>query len=346
MYCIAAVLLVFLFLGLGARPAEAQRHVLKIGREQAYHGMLKSDVPWILKIASGDSVAFNTHMLMEGRLQSGMGMEEVDALSAEIRAKKGGFYSFTGPFYVEDALPGDVLEVRVRRIVTGAWGMTMFFPHGKEALGIPELSAEGLVLSHRYSEDRKTMEFKPGITIPLRPFLGTMAVAPRSGEEYYPVDPGYYAGNMDIKEMGEGSTLFVPVNVEGALFMAADAHGVQGDGEVCGTASETWFDEVELEFFLHKGGADQPIKGPRAETPTHWIVMSFHEDLNQAMKNAIRDVVDFLRNTQNLSAGEAYALSSLAVDFRVAQFGMSGLKSLYAMIPKGIFRTRERQNGT
>lgn len=307
---------------------------------------MKSDIPPVLKIASGDSVVFNTHTLMEGRLEYGMSLEDMDALAGEIRAKHGGFYSLTGPFFIEDAEPGDVLEVRIVRIIMGAWGMTMVFPHGKEALEIPELCDKGLVLSHAYSEDRTQMEFLPGVTIPLRPFLGTMSVAPRPGEEYAPVDPGYYAGNMDVKEFVEGTALYVPVNVPGALFMAADAHGAQGDGEVCSTASETYFEEVELQFVVHKAESLQDLKGqtlkglrgPMGETPTHWIVMAFHEDLNQAMKIAIQDAVGFLRKIRNLSAQEALALASVAVDFRVAQFGMNGLKSLYAMIPKGIFK--------
>lgn len=330
-------LLTLAFLSVCASAGEARVHVLKIRKEEAYTGKLRSDIPPQLRIDSGDTVVFNTHMLMEGRLRDGMRFEEVAELSREIAEKDGGFYSFTGPFYIREARPGDVVEIRIKRIVPGSYGVTMFFPEGKEGLEIAGLS-EGLIMTGHYSADRKNMEFKPGIVLPLRPFLGTMALAPRPGEEYAPVDPGYYAGNMDIKELVAGATLYVPVNVEGGLFMAADAHGLQGDGEVCSTASETWFEEVELEFFVRK---DMKLKAPMAETPTHWIVMAFHEDLNLAMKTAIQDTVSFLERTQNLSAAEALALTSLAVDFRVAQFGMNGLKSLYAMIPKGIFQPKK-----
>lgn len=326
------------------KTKEPKIHVYKVDKKQIWTGWLRSDIPPVLKIESGDRVVFNTHTLMEGRLEYGMNLEAMGTLSSEISAKHGGFYSFTGPFHIGEAEPKDVLEVRIRRIVPGAWGMTMVFPHGKVALEIPGLCGEGLVLSHAYSEDRTRMEFLPGIVIPLRPFLGTMAVAPRPGEEYAPVDPGYYAGNMDVKELVEGTILYVPVNVPGALFMAADAHGVQGDGEVCSTASETYFEEVELEFFVHKAASLKglkDLKGPMAETPTHWIVIAFHEDLNLAMKIAIQETVAFLRRTRDLSAQQALALSSLAVDFRVAQFGMNGLKSLYAMIPKGIFVSKD-----
>ena len=146
--------------------------------------------------------------------------------------------------------------------------------------------------------------------------------------------PGYYAGNIDNKELVEGTTLYIPASVEGGMFMAADAHAVQGDGEVCVSASETYFEEVELEFVVRK---DMKLSSPMAENATHWIAMGFNEDLNLAAKNAIRNAVDFLTSKQPLSPEDAYTLCSLAVDFRITQI-VDGVKGVYAMIPKSIFK--------
>ena len=170
----------------------------------------------------------------------------------------------------------------------------------------------------------------------MRPFLGTMALAPKAGEKRPPAMPDYFAGNMDNKELVEGTTLYIPVNVSGGMFVAADAHGVQGDGEVCVSASETYFEEVELEFVVRKG---MKLTSPMAENATHWIAMGFHEDLNLAAKDAIRSAVEFLSATQPLTKEEAYVLCSLAVDFRITQI-VDGVKGVHGMIPKEIFRSK------
>ncbi len=299
-----------------------------------WNGMLRSDIPPVLTIDDGDTVIFNTQMLMEGKLRADMTVEELVALMGDIASRGNGLYNFTGPFQVRGAEPGDVMEVRIRRIVPGDYGMTMVFPGSMGFGGLPELSSKGFCETYRYSADKKSLVFRPGIEIPLRPFLGTMGLLPRPGEEYSPMAPGYYAGNMDNKELVEGTTLYIPVNVPGGMFVAADAHGVQGDGEVCVSASETYFEEVELEFVVRK---DMKLSSPMAGNATHWISMGFHEDLNLAARDAIRSAVDFLSSTQPLTPEEAYVLCSLAVDFRITQI-VDGVKGVHAMIPKNIFK--------
>jgi acetamidase/formamidase len=271
-------------------------------------------------------------MLLEGKLCADMTVAKLLALRKNIVERGRGTYAFTGPFYVNGAEPGDVLEVRVKKIIPGNYGVTYIYPEAMNIGGVPQTCKNGYFKTLRYSEDKKTTEFKQGITLRLAPFLGSMTLAPRPGEKRPPAVPDYFAGNMDNKELREGSTLFIPVNVSGALFMAADAHGCQGDGEVCVTASETWFEEVELEFVVRK---DMKLERPMAETSTHWIVMGFNEDLNEAMKIALLDAIAFLK-TKNLSDEEAYALCSLAVDFRVTQI-VDGNKGIHGMIPKNIF---------
>lgn len=316
------------------RSSEARVHVFKITPEQAYNGELSSAIPPALTIEDGDSVVFNTVMLLEGKLAADMTIEDVLKLRGEVLGRGNMGYAFTGPFYVKNAEPGDVLEIRIKRIVPGDFGVTYIYPGDQKKGAIPEQFEKGYAKTLRYSADKRTAEFKPGIVLTLRPFLGTMALSPRAGEKYPPAAPDYFAGNMDNKELVAGTSLFVPVNVPGALFMAADAHACQGDGEVCITASETYFEEIELEFVVRK---DMKLSLPRAESDTHWIVMAFHEDLNEAMKIALSEAIDFLVSEKGLSREEAYTLCSLAVDFRVTQV-VDGNKGIHGMIPKEIFR--------
>jgi len=328
---IALTLLIF---SLCVVPSDAKTHTFMIPKEKAYNGNIQSDIPPVLTIDSGDTVIFNTIMLFEGKLAADMTIEQVVALRKDLQARKAGVYAFTGPFYINGAEPGDVLEIKIKRIVPGDYGVTYIYPEEMGLGGLPEGSKAGFFKTLWYSPDKKTTEFKPGITLQLRPFLGTMAVAPKPGEVHPPGVPNYFAGNMDNKELVVGTTLYVPVNVPGALFMAADAHGLQGDGEVCITACETYFDEVELEFVVRK---DIKLELPMAESPTHWIVMGFHKDLDEAMKIAVRQAIEFLTKNKGLTSDEAYALCSLAVDFRVTQV-VDGNKGIHGMIPKDIFK--------
>ena len=326
--------LVLLLLLARSSRSEAATHEFFITKEQAYNGMLTSDIPPALVIDDGDTVIFNTVMLMEGNLSPDMTFDDMFALRQSMRERNIGVYAFTGPFYVQGAETGDVLEVRVRRIVPGKFAVTHIYPDSVGAGGLPEGFDKGWLKPLRLSEDRTTIQFTPEISLPVRPFLGTMAVAPRPGEVRPPAVPGYFAGNMDNKELVAGTTLYIPVNVPGALFMAADAHALQGDGEVSIAAAETYFEEAELQFVVRK---DMKLSYPLAETSTHWIVMGFHQDLDEAMKMAIREAISFLQEKKGLTREEAYSLCSLAVDFHVTQV-VDGDKGIHGMIPKGIFR--------
>ncbi len=320
-----------------ASPSLGKVHTFKITPDKAYNGMLQSTIPPVLTIDNGDSVIFNTVMLFEGKLKGNMTVKELAALRKAVAERKNGAYAFTGPFFIKGAEPGDVLEVRIKKIVPGSYGVTYIYPDEWKLGGLPEGFKDGYFKTLNFSADKKTVEFKPGIVLPLKPFLGTMAISPKPGEVRPSAVPDYFAGNMDNKELVVGTTLFVPVNVPGALFMAADAHGLQGDGEVCITAAETYFEEVELQFIVRKDMKHMKLERPMAETPTHWITMGFHQSLDEAMKMALRDAITFLSTTKGLTREEAYALCSLAVDFRVTQI-VDGNKGIHGMIPKSIFK--------
>ncbi|MBV9521652.1 MAG: acetamidase/formamidase family protein, partial [Alphaproteobacteria bacterium] len=185
-----------------------------------------------------------------------------------------------------------------------------------------------------FDMERGIARFAPKIEIPLRPFFGIMATGPaRSLGKISSGPPGPFGGNIDLKDLVAGTTLYLPVHVPGALYMCGDGHAAQGDGEVDLTAIETSLTGT-FRFELIKGG--RPLAWPRAETPTHWITLGLHEDLNEAMRMAIRETIDFLSTEKGLSREDAYALASIAVDFEVTQV-VDGVKGIHGMIPKDIF---------
>jgi acetamidase/formamidase len=182
--------------------------------------------------------------------------------------------------------------------------------------------------------DRQKMigHFAPGIEIPLKPFFGSMGVAP-SGGKIDTAPPFAHAGNLDNKELVAGTTLYIPVAAKGALFQAGDGHAAQGNGEVDITALETYLSGT-FRFVVHK---DRHLIWPRAETPTHYISMGFSKDLKEATTLALRDMIAFLMDEKKLSRDDAYMLSSVAVDMEITQL-VDGNVGVHAMLPKKLFK--------
>ena len=248
-----------------------------------------------------------------------------------------GPHILTGPVAVKGAEPGDCLRVEIEKVELGAdWGFCAFRP----LVGtLPEDFPYHRVL--HIPVDRQAMTCKvpvgPGITLPLSPFFGVMGVAPPA--EWGTIstkEPRAHGGNLDNKELGEGATLFLPVFVPGANFSAGDGHGVQGDGEVCINALEMCL-TGHFRLGLEKGGGakDPVLKFPRAETKTHYITMGLNEDLDLAMKQALREMIAFICSRTNLSDADAYQFCSLAVDFHVTQT-VNGEKGVHGMLKKGL----------
>ena len=176
--------------------------------------------------------------------------------------------------------------------------------------------------------------FAPGIDIPLKPFFGSMGVAPpESAGKINSAPPGTHAGNLDNKELVAGTTLFIPVHAPGALFEVGDGHAGMGNGEVDITAMETSLTGV-FQFIVHH---DMHLKWPRAETPTHYIIMGLDPDLTVATRLCVLETIDFLVNEKKLSRDDAYALTSVAIDLAITQV-VDGTKGVHAMIPKSIFK--------
>jgi acetamidase/formamidase len=308
-------------------------HRLTATPHTVHTGFFDSDIPPVLTIASGDTVNLSTMMLMDGQLRGGMTFEDLVALRQGYADRNLGGHTLTGPIFVTGAGPGDVLEIRIGKLVPVELGVNYHLPGHMGIGGLPEDFPNGQIKTFRLDRERWETAFAPGITLPLAPFLGVMGVAPRPGERRPAAVPDYFGGNIDNKELREGATLFLPVSVAGALFSAGDAHAVQGDGEVNVTAIETALEEALLQFVVRK---DMRLERPLAETPTHWITMGFHPDLDEAAKIALRDAIRFLVGVKGLTADEAYALASMAVDLRVTQI-VDTNKGIHAMIPKRVF---------
>ncbi|MFT8246133.1 acetamidase/formamidase family protein [Roseomonas sp. BN140053] len=248
-----------------------------------------------------------------------------------------GPHILTGPVEVRGAEPGDMLRVEVEKIELGAdWGFCGFRP----LFGtLPEDFPYARMLHIPVDRETRTarLPMGAGVTLPLSPFFGVMGVAPPpEWGRISTKEPRAHGGNLDNKELGEGAVLMLPVHVAGAMFSAGDGHGVQGDGEVCINALEMCL-TGHFRLGLEKGGgaADPVLRFPRAETATHFITMGMNEDLDLAMKQALREMISFIGARANLSAADAYQFCSLAVDFRVTQT-VNGEKGVHGMLRKGL----------
>ena len=293
----------------------------------------------VLTIRSGDTVEMQTlttdspTSLANAGVKPGELQPELKAIYEHVKDKGPGGHILTGPIYIEGAEPGDTLEVRIQKLrISVPYASNGFSPRRGVLAGTDFERGRTKIIP--LDLRRNVALFAPGIEIPLRPFFGSMGVAPEPAKGRIDSGPpGDHAGNLDNKELVVGTKLFIPVHVKGALFEAGDGHAGQGDGEVDITAMETSLVGT-FQFVVRK---DMHLRGPRAETPTHWIAMGLDPDLDQATVKAVRDAIDFLVTEKHLSREDAYALCSVAVDFEITQ-AVDGTKGVHAMIPKSIFK--------
>jgi acetamidase/formamidase len=309
-------------------------------------GYIAANLPPALAIQSGQTVQIET-LSHQGltrnqdpkKFFAAYGIEEHEVLPdavavyTQVRRPKGAsVHVLTGPVYVEGAEPGDMLEVRVLDIKFRVpYGVNNTGP-GKGVL--PNLLDAQSTKLIRLDLERRVALFSADVEIPLHPFMGIMAVSPPTSLGMVSsTPPGAWGGNMDLKFLGRGSTLYLPVFNKGAQFFTGDGHAVQGDGEVDGGAIEISL-TATLQFFVHKG---RSIKLPRVETATEYLTTGLSVDLNEATKIAVQETVDFLQSEKGMSAADAYALSSLAVDLSIGE-AVDVVNLVYAKIPKKLFR--------
>jgi acetamidase/formamidase len=246
--------------------------------------------PPIVTIASGDVVVYEntwTHFL--NRLQPGVTIEDLGALR---KANPGrGVHSIIGPIAVTGAEPGDLLEIRFLALRTIDFGANFHNAAEIHTGSLPDEFEHGHIHYFDLNARDGYVAFNDRIKLELRPFQGTFGVAHESGVAVSSVAPGQHAGNIDVKELTAGSTLFIPVWVPGGLMFTGDSHALQGDGEVNITALETAMDEVRIQVILHKRAG---YAWPMIETPTHWLMLGMHESLNEALRISLRNTIDFL----------------------------------------------------
>ena len=329
----------FLFLqSLVVSAADAQKtHHLPATPATVAYGYYWSEAKPVLTISSGDFVEIETMLTNTPAGLERMGVKPEDIpqnlrdIVAQVTgdARGPGGHILTGPIYVTGADSGDVLEVRIQSIALpigyGYNGCSGFIRELCEERG------SRLILMDR---ERMTAEVAPGITVPLRPFFGSIGVAPAPALGRVSSNPpSQHAGNLDNKELVAGTTLYIPIWVKGALLELGDGHAAQGDGEVSQTAIETNL-TGRIQVVVRK---DMKLDWPRIETPTHWITMGTDTSLVVATKTAVRQMVRFLQEQQGITQTQAYQAASMAADLRITQL-VDGNVGVHMMIAKSYLR--------
>jgi acetamidase/formamidase len=337
-------------------------HHLRATPETVHWGYFSPEIAPALRVRSGDLIQAEAVTHHAGDAPDLMMDAGVTRLFEEIRpeTRSPGVHIMTGPIYVEGAEPGDMLEVRYLNMrprlnygsnLAANWGHLYQEFGEKERVTIYAIDANGNTARALYAYDFPGKYLVPGtithcaecdrepalrgITIPARPHLGTAGVAPAVDAPVSTIPPGLHGGNIDNWRIGAGATMYYPVQVAGALFSIGDPHISQGDGEISGTAIEASLD-VLFQVIVRK---DFAFPSPLLETPRNWIVHGFGADLDEAMKNAAKDMLHLLTEHQGLSANDGYSLMSVAADFGVTQV-VDGTQGIHVKIDRGMFPAR------
>ncbi len=329
---------------------KSKPEVLRSTPETVSWGWIAADRAPVLRVKSGQTVRIDTvtHQGLNtdrdpiaffgaAGIAAGKVLPDASDIYRQVkRAEGAGPHILTGPIHVEGAQPGDMLEVRVLDVAIRV-------PYGVNSTGpgwgaAPDLLKEPAQKVIKLDLKRRVARFAKGVDVPLAPFMGIVAVAPPPElKRVSTKPPGAFGGNIDFRHLTAGATLYLPVFNDGALFYTGDGHACQGDGEVDGTAIEISLTPT-MQLIVHKG-AGRNMSWPRAEDASHHYSMGMGLNLDEALRQAIRETVDFLKGRAGLSAAEAYALCSLAVDFRIGE-AVNNVLMVYGVIPKRLFRKR------
>jgi formamidase len=347
------------------RPTETNPalHTLNASVETCHWGYFSATQAPVLTIDSGDFVRAEAVTHHAGDAPDLLMDERITAIFAGIpeEDRNPGVHLMTGPIYVRDAKPGDIIEVRylamTPRLSYGSnlaahWGHLYKEMDERERVTIYKLDPTAQTAHALFAYDVKEKYLVPGritkpgdccrepalrgIRVPVRPHLGTAGVAPDAAGRVSTIPPGAHGGNIDNWRIGAGATMYYPVQVDGALFSIGDPHISQGDGEISGTAIEASLN-VLMQITLRK---DFHFPSPLLETPNEWIVHGFDDSLDVAMKNAALEMMRLLTEHRDLSRDDAYSLMSIATDFTVTQV-VDGKQGVHARIPRSIFPPEE-----
>jgi acetamidase/formamidase len=305
--------------------------------ETVRSGYLDPSAPPAAAVLPGDTVRYpNTWTHWGNEAVYGMTFAEREPLRHRYPH---GPYSMVGPVEVTGAMPGDVIECTPLALRTIDWGWNSF-PLGVGAL--PSDFAEPYLHYFRFDDDRRVARYTHGISLPMAPFLGVMAVEPVGDQPTSAILAGPYGGNLVLRDLHVGSSLFLPVAKPGGRIWIGDVHALQGDGVVDQTAIETAAENLEIRYDLHR---QVGLRGPLAETADSWILIGFADDLDDALTGCLRELIHWLAAATDLTESEAYALASMAVSFRVTQYAHQTAsayssappKAVHAVVPKSIF---------
>ena len=304
-------------------------HYLNPTPQTVHWGHFNASIPAVLQVESGDELVIDTFSGGMSEVADPSLFRPEHRLIVDTVPQIMGPHILTGPVHVKGAEPGDTLEVRILNIeLTTDWGWNIIRPlKGALPEDFPNLSRRVIPI------DRQTnvASLPWGVDVPLRPFFGIIGVAPPPAYGLVSsVEPREYGGNIDNKEFVPGTSLFLPVFVPGANLSVGDGHAVQGDGEVCLTALETCL-KGRFQVIVHK----QSLNFPRAITPTHYISMGMDVDLDDAAKQALRNMIKWLTEIKPWTAEESYVFCSLACDLHVTQL-VDGNKGIHAMVSRSV----------
>ena len=310
---------------------------LDAGADTVHWGYFDAALKPLITVDPGDTVVISTvsgHTNQLPPANSGLTVPDaLRAVHAHVQPKLGGPHILTGPVAVRGAKAGQVLEVHIKAIdLSFDWGYNVIRPL---AGALPDDFKQTRLIHIPLDRKRMVGKMPWGLELALKPFFGIMATSPPAA--WGPVaspPPRRNGGNMDNKELVAGTTLYLPIHVDGAMFSCGDGHGVQGDGEVCITAIETGLIGT---FELHVRD-DMTLEWPMAETPTHVMTMAFDPDLDDCVVIALRDMIKLICARTNLSREDAYTLCSLAADLRVTQV-VNGAKGIHVMLEKALLRS-------
>jgi acetamidase/formamidase len=307
----------------------SRTHYLNPTPQTVHWGHFNASIPAVLRVQSGDELVIDTFSGGMSEVADPSLLRPEHRLIVDTVPQIMGPHILTGPVHVEGAEPGDTLEVRILDIeLTTDWGWNIIRPlKGALPEDFPNLSRRVIPIDRQANIARLPW----GVDVPLRPFFGIIGVAPPAAYGLVSsVEPREYGGNIDNKEFIPGTSLFLPVFVPGANMSVGDGHAVQGDGEVCLTALETCL-KGRFQVVVHK----QFLNFPRAITPTHYISMGMDVDLDDAAKQALRNMIKWLTEIKPWTAEEAYVFCSLACDLHVTQL-VDGNKGIHAMVSRSL----------
>ena len=306
---------------------QAKAYLLPATPATTQWGVFNKDQPPVLKIKPGDSVSIETEAASDNQVVPGVSVEQVAKMNNAVPGR--GPHTLTGPIYVQGAEPGDIVRIKFNKIIPRSYASNNSLP-GRGLL--PEKFPKGQIKYFYLDVNKMQMTFAPGIVVPLHPFPGTIAVARNASGKFSSIPPGDFGGNMDLPLMTEGTTLYLPVFVKGALIWTGDSHAGQGNGEINLTAIETAFSEFNITVDVIK---NKHLSWPLIETPDSWITVGYDKDVNKALSMNMQQTLDLIMLQQHVSREEAQKIAYKVWNCPFSEV-VDQVNGTYCIIPKNL----------